>query len=95
MFDLITNMVLGDYILRHNNTPSIKPIDTIQYEKEEIGYVILNDVYDLPTTIQGGYNDYDRNIITIVRDGHIFYYLEIYAPLSKKLYGNKKILRNI
>ncbi len=99
MMDFITGLIIGQNI-KNNNTIT-KPIEQeiqpiIIEEPKILGYVPIPEIYDFDATIDSGDKDYNRqHMITLVKDGHIYYYLEVYTPISQKMYGYQKILRNI
>ena len=59
-------------------------------------YVPLNDIYDYSTTLEWSYYDYDNvNLVTIFKNGHIIYYLEVYVSQEEEYYDGEKLLEYI
>lgn len=55
-------------------------------------YVPLEDIYDYNTTLETSYHDYQcTNLVTIYKNGHILYYLEIFVPEDTLYHGNQKV----
>lgn len=98
MMDFITGLIIGQNIKNRNTItkPTEQKIQPIIIEEPKVlGYVPISEIYDFECTLENGYDDYDKHIISLFKNGHIYYYLEIYAPESQEMYGYQKILRNI
>lgn len=96
MLDFITGWLLGRN-MSVNTTNSVDIIidNNIKEEKEEekvIKYVYIPELYNFSATLEEAYNDYiDRHMITIYKNGHIDYYLEVLVPESQTTWGEQKL----
>lgn len=96
MLDFIMGWILGKNTNKINNTPIEVivnvPKEEIKQEKEVIKYVYIPEIYDFTATLEEAENDYiDKHMITLYKDGHIEYYLEVLVPESQLYWGEQKL----
>jgi len=95
MYDFATGLIIGESMANRKVDNNIQePIQTIKpVELTKIGYVPIKEIFDFEATIDSGYNDYgSQHLITLYKDNHIYYYIEIEVPISQTTYGYEKIL---
>lgn len=96
MLNFIMGWILGKNTNKINNTPIEVivnvPKEEIKQEKEVIKYVYIPEIYDFTATLEEAENDYiDKHMITLYKDGHIEYYLEVLVPESQLYWGEQKL----
>lgn len=96
MLDFIMGWILGKNTNKTNNTPIEVivnvPKEEIKQEKEVIKYVYIPEIYDFTATLEEAENDYiNKHMITLYKDGHIEYYLEVLVPESQLYWGEQKL----
>lgn len=96
MLDFIMGWILGKNTNKINNTPIEVivnvPKEEIKQEKEVIKYVYIPEIYDFTASLEEAENDYiDKHMITLYKDGHIEYYLEVLVPESQLYWGEQKL----
>lgn len=56
-------------------------------------YVALPNITDCPSKIDGCYESYEKtHLVAIHKDGHIYYYLEVYVYDTQLHWGDKELL---
>lgn len=96
MLDFIMGWILGKNTNKINNTPIEVivnvPKEEIKQEEEVIKYVYIPEIYDYTATLEEAENDYiDKHMITLYKDGHIEYYLEVLVPKSQLYWGEQEL----
>lgn len=98
MLDFIMGWVLG-----RNIHKDLSPIEDTTVAKaieieplEEIPnvtrYVHIPEISGFNATLEGCYNDYEKtNLVTIVENGHIEYYLEVEVPETETKWGDQDL----
>lgn len=99
MIDFITGWILGRNANKHlspkedtitNNLPiEIEPQKEIPKVTK---YVHIPEITDCEATLEGCYEDYEKtNLVTIVENGHIEYYLEVEVPETETKWGDQDL----
>jgi hypothetical protein len=98
MLDFIMGWVLG-----RNIHKDLSPIEDTTIAKaieieplEEIPnvtrYVYIPEISGFNATLEGCYNDYEKtNLVTIVENGRIEYYLEVEVPETETKWGDQDL----
>lgn len=98
MLEFLTGWIIG------RNTKPQKTIDINDNRpiEEQLGipkvykYVALTDITDCPATLDNCYNDYENtNLVAIHKNGHIYYYLQVYVYDTQLHWGDEELLENI
>ncbi len=99
MIDFIMGWVLGRNTNKHltpqetytnNNLPiEIEPKKEIP---KVIKYVHIPEISGFDATLEGSYEDYEKtNLVTIVENGIIEYYLEVEVPETDTKWGDQDL----
>ena len=99
MLDFIMGWILGKNSNKiiNNTTPTelILPIEKVEKPKK-IRYVEIKELYNIPSSLEEAYRLYDNNnLITLYKDGNIYYYLEHEIEEDLIYWGDSKIYDNI
>ena len=94
MFDFTMGYVLGKNLSNKRKTPIQYNTPQIEEEVHKVyRYVPIPDITDFDTTIEQSYNDYEKtNLVVIHKNGHIFYYLQIYVDENQVRWGDDEVL---
>lgn len=98
MMDFIIGWILGRNIQKDlapiedttiSNSIEIEPLEEIPYVTK---YVHIPEISGFSATLEGCYNDYDKtNLVTIVNNGSIEYYLEVEVPVTDTKWGSQDL----
>lgn len=98
MLDFITGWILGKNSNKINNTiPTelILPIEEKEVPKK-IRYVEIKELYNIGSSLEEAYKMYeDNNLVTLYKDGIIYYFLEKEIEIDLIYWGDNIILDNI
>ena len=73
-----------------------RPIEEIIEIPKVTKYVPIPDITDFDTTLEGAYKDYDdTQLVTIYKNGHIYYYLEVEVYETDIKWGSTTMVENI
>ena len=99
MLDFIMGWILGKNSNKIiNNTTStelILPVEKVEKPKK-IRYVEIKELYNISSSLEEAYKVYEDNgLITLYKDGNIYYYLEKEIEEDLIYWGDNKIYDNI
>lgn len=98
MLDFITGWILGKNSNKINNTiPTelILPIEEKEIPKK-IRYVEIKELYNIGSSLEEAYKMYeDNSLVTLYKDGIIYYFLEKEIEIDLIYWGDNIILDNI
>ena len=98
MMDFIMGWILGRNIRKDlapieddtiSKSIEIEPLEEIPYVTK---YVHIPEISGFNATLEGCYNDYNKtNLVTMVQNGRIEYYLEVEVPQTETKWGDKDL----
>lgn len=99
MLDFIMGWILGKNSNKiiNNTTPTklILPIEKVEKPKK-IRYVEIKELYNISSSLEEAYKVYEDNeLVTLYKDGNIYYYLEKEIEEDLIYWGDNKIYDNI
>lgn len=99
MLDFIMGWILGKNSNKiiNNTTPTelILPVEKVEKPKK-IRYVEIKELYNISSSLEEAYKVYEDNgLITLYKDGNIYYYLKKEIEEDLIYWGDNKIYDNI
>lgn len=99
MLDFIMGWILGKNSNKiiNNTAPTelILPIKKVEKPKK-IRYVEIKELYNISSSLEEAYKVYEDNeLVTLYKDGNIYYYLEKEIEEDLIYWGDSKIYDNI
>ena len=99
MLDFIMGWILGKNSNKiiNNTAPTelILPIGKVEKSKK-IRYVEIKELYNISSSLEEAYKVYEDNeLVTLYKDGNIYYYLEKEIEEDLIYWGDSKIYDNI
>ena len=99
MLDFIIGWILGKNSNKiiNNTAPTelILPIGKVEKSKK-IRYAEIKELYDISSSLEEAYKVYEDNeLVTLYKDGNIYYYLEKEIEEDLIYWGDSKIYDNI
>jgi len=97
MFDFITGFIMGRSIKKE---PEVieppKPIIPPKPVRKVIKYIEIPELFNFDAALEESYEHYEEvKLITLHKNGNIYYYTEVLVPETDKFYGDSVLLDKI
>jgi len=93
MMDFTMGYVLGKNLTKNRSTLVQNNVIEEKEVHKVYRYVPIPDITDFNTTLEQSYYDYEKtNLVVIHKNGHIFYYLQIYVDENQIRWGDDEVL---
>lgn len=93
MMDFTMGYVLGKNLTKNRSTLVQNNVIEEKEVHKVYRYVPIPDITDFNTTLEQSYCDYEKtNLVVIHKNGHIFYYLQIYVDENQIRWGDDEVL---
>ena len=102
MWDFSTGFLMGRQLRKEEEIKfpelpaTITPIEEIVELPTVTKYVPIPEIYDFQATLGKSYEDYEKTrLVLICKNGHRYYYSEVDAYETQKVWGNERLVDRI